>query len=230
MSGCTRAAAYSQHALAKLSPDSPVYQHIETIRRNADSCRTIIGSLLKLARPPKPDRRRVDLRQLCRDAIDSAQPIAARAGVRISSGSHTRDVPIWAHADVGMLHQAVFNLAVNAIEAAGEGDEVTIGAYETQDGEAAAQAIEVRDTGAGIASIHLEQIFQPFFTTKATGTGLGLSVAENIVKSHDGRIDVESIAGTGTIFRIVLPDTTRIDLTQHLGRQRTDTLLAEGGA
>lgn len=197
---------YSQHALAKVAADSPIHQHLETIHRSAESCKTIIGSLLKLARPPQPERRRVDLRQLCRDAIQSVQPLAARVGVRISRGSHASDVPIWAQADPGMLHQAVLNLAVNAIEAASEGDEVSISAYETQDGELAAQTIEVRDTGAGIEPSHLEHIFQPFFTTKTTGTGLGLAISDNIVKSHDGRIEVESATGTGTLFRIVLPD------------------------
>jgi signal transduction histidine kinase len=200
---------YSQHALAQLPPDSPVYQHLETIRRNADSCRTIIGGLLKLARPPRPELRRVDLRQLCREALDSVRPLGLRAGVRLSCGTHASDVPIWAQADAGMLGQAILNLAVNAIEATGEGDEVSIGAFETQDGDAAAQAIEVRDTGAGIAPGQLEQIFQPFFTIKATGTGLGLPVAENIVKSHEGRIEVESILGVGTVFRILLPERAR---------------------
>ncbi len=222
---------YSQHALAQLSPDSAVYQHIETIRRNADSCRTIIGSLLKLARPPRPELQRVDLRQLCREAVDSVRPLGLRAGVRISSGNHASDVPIWAQADAGMLHQAILNLAVNAVEAAGEGDEVSIGAFETQDGDVAAQAIEVRDTGAGIAPDQIDQIFQPFFTIKETGTGLGLPVAENIVKSHDGRIEVESAVGTGTTFRIVLPDRTRDDhRTLDPLRHRPSGFAVERGA
>lgn len=200
---------YSQHALAALPPASPVYQHLEIIRRNADGCRTIVEGLLKLARPPQPQRQPVDLRQLCRETMDSVRPLALRAGVRISGGGHHSGVPIWTQADAGMLHQAVLNLAVNAIEAAGEGDEVSIGAYETQDRDVAAQAIEVRDTGAGITPDDIDQVFQPFFTTKPAGTGLGLSVAENIVRSHDGRIEVESAVGAGTTFRIVLPDRSR---------------------
>ncbi|MCC7133851.1 MAG: PAS domain-containing protein [Gemmatimonadales bacterium] len=200
---------YSQHALAALPPDNPVYPHLEIIRRNADGCRAIVEGLLKLARPHRPERRPVDLRQLCRETMDSVRPLALRAGVRISGGGHQSRVPIWTQADAGMLHQAVLNLAVNAIEAAGEGDEVSIGAYETQDRDVAAQAIEVRDTGAGITPGDLDQLFQPFFTTKAAGTGLGLSVAENIVRSHDGRIEVESAVGAGTTFRIVLPDRSR---------------------
>ncbi|MBI4509918.1 MAG: hypothetical protein HY698_09805 [Deltaproteobacteria bacterium] len=221
---------YSQHALAKLPLGSPVYKHLETIRRNADGCRTIIGGLLKLARSPRPERRRIDLRQLCRESIDSVQPLAMRAGVRLSSGSYDSDVPIFAHADAGMLHQAVLNLAVNAIEAAKSGDEVSIGAYETQDRESAAQVIEVRDTGPGIASHQIEKIFQPFFTTKPTGTGLGLSVAENIVKSHEGRIVVESVVGAGTTFRIVLPDRSLGRPSQDQLRGRLAARMEEGGA
>lgn len=218
---------YSQHALAKLSPESPVYKHIETIHRNADGCRAIIGGLLKLARPRALERRRVDLRQLCRDAVDSVRLLATNAGVRISGGSLASDVPIWAQADAGMLQQAVLNLAVNAIEAAREGDEVTVGAYETQDGDASARAIEVRDTGPGIAADDVEHVFQPFFTTKAAGTGLGLSVAENIVRSHDGRIDVESVVGAGTTFRIVLPDQVRRRPAEDPTRRTPDPRVAE---
>lgn len=200
---------YSQHALAALPPDNPVYPHLEIIRRNADGCRSIVEGLLKLARPHRPERRPVDLRQLCRETMDSVRPLALRAGVRISGGGHHNGVPIWTQADAAMLRQAVLNLAVNAIEAAGEGDEVSIAAYDTQDRDVAAQAIEVRDTGAGITPGDLDQLFQPFFTTKPAGTGLGLSVAENIVRSHEGRIEVESTVGAGTTFRIVLPDRSR---------------------
>jgi len=224
---------YSQHALAKLPTDSPVYQHLQTIQRNAAGCRKIIGGLLKLARPPKPERRSIDLRQVCRDAIDSVQPLAARGGVHISSRTHAGDEPIWAQADAGMLHQAVLDLAMNAIEASGEGDEVSIGAYELRDEEGAAHVIEVRDTGAGIAPGHIERIRQPFFTTKATGTGLGLAVAENIIKSHDGRIEIESTVGTGTTVRIVLPDRTQSDPSldpTDPTHGRPEALVAEAGA
>lgn len=204
---------FSQHALDKLSSEDPVYQHLVMIRRNAESCREIVGSLLRLARSQQPERRRVDLRRICRDAIDSMRLLASRAGVRISSGTHAREAPIWAHADPGMLHQAVLNLAVNAIEASHEREEVSIVAYETQDGERAAGVIEVRDTGSGIAPDLLERVFQPFFTTKASGTGLGLAVAASIINSHGGRMDLESVVGTGTVIRILLPKRTEGDLS-----------------
>ena len=65
--------------------------------------------------------------------------------------------------------------------------------------------ISVEDSGEGIAPDALGQIFNPFFTTKASGTGLGLSVSYGIVREHGGRIEVESAAGTGAIFRVILP-------------------------
>ncbi|MEP7381504.1 MAG: ATP-binding protein, partial [Gemmatimonadota bacterium] len=202
---------YSQHALNNLAPDHPAYPHLQTIHRNAERCRKIIGELLSLARPRRPERRRVDLRWLCREVMDSVRLLAEKAGVRISSGRYARDAPIWIEADSGMLLQAVLNLAVNAIEATAKGNEVFVEAYEAHDRDATVCIIEVRDTGAGIAADQLEQVFQPFFTTKATGTGLGLSIAENVIQSHHGRIDVHSAVGAGTTFRLVLPRVEPID-------------------
>ena len=65
--------------------------------------------------------------------------------------------------------------------------------------------ISFRDHGKGIAKEHLEKIFDPYFTTKATGTGLGLSVTYSIVRAHNGRIELDSQVGRGTTFRIWLP-------------------------
>ena len=198
---------YSQHALAKLPAESPIRGHLETVLRNADACRKITGDLLTLARPRKPERRPVNLQRLCDEVAQSVKPLAESAGVRVSSG--TGDAPVWAPGDADQLQQAMLNLTLNAIEAAGEGDSVSIHARETYGADRAARVIEISDTGAGIAPDRIKKIFQPFFTTKATGTGLGLAVADNIVKSHGGRIDVESVPGRETTFRIVLPERQR---------------------
>ncbi|MEO8519866.1 MAG: ATP-binding protein [Acidobacteriota bacterium] len=218
---------YSQHALSKLPPDSPVYQHLQTIRRSAERCRAIVGGLLKLARQPHPERRQVDLHQVCREVVDEIRPLAAHAGVQASSGSQAGDSPAWVQADPDMLHQAVLNLAVNAIEASDGGTDITVGVCENDSGSVLAHAIEVRDTGPGIATDDIARIFQPFFTTKTTGTGLGLSVADNIVKSHGGRIEVESIMGAGTIFRIVLSEEPPSVSTHDPADRRSSVLAGE---
>lgn len=196
---------YAQHALAKLPPGSPIEKHLETIRRNAESCRKITGDLLQLARPRTPEHARVDLRVLCKDVAQSVEPVAAKYGVVVADESRANTAPLWAEGDAGQLRQAVLNLALNAIEASQEGDRVSIRAYETQDRDATARVVEVSDTGSGIDPDQLAQIFQPFFTTKPTGTGLGLAVADNIVKGHNGRMTVESAENRGTTFRILLP-------------------------
>ena len=196
---------YAQHALAKLPPGSPIEKHLETIRRNAESCRKITGDLLQLARPRTPEHALVDLRLLCKDVAQSVEPVAAKYGVVVADESRANTAPLWAEGDAGQLRQAVLNLALNAIEASQEGDRVSIRAYETQDRDATARVVEVSDTGSGIDPDQLAQIFQPFFTTKPTGTGLGLAVADNIVKGHNGRMTVESAENRGTTFRILLP-------------------------
>lgn len=196
---------YAQHALAKLAPDSPIAKHLETIRRNADSCRRITGELLELARPRTPEHALVDLRLVCRDVAQSVQPLADEAGVRIADESRPHAGPLWAAGDADQLRQAVLNLALNAVEASRQGDRVALHAYEMQDRGATVRVIEVSDTGPGIPPGDLKQIFRPFYTTKPTGTGLGLAVADNIVKAHHGRMTVDSRVQRGTAFRILLP-------------------------
>lgn len=196
---------YAQHALAKLPPGSPIQKHLETIRRNAESCRKITGDLLELARPRTPEHERVDLRLLCKDVAQSVEALAATYGVQVADESRSNAAPLWAEGDAGQLRQALLNLALNAVEASQEGDRVSIRAYETQDRDATARVVEVSDTGSGIPLDQLAQIFQPFFTTKPSGTGLGLAVADNIVKAHHGRMTVDSAENRGTTFRILLP-------------------------
>ncbi len=196
---------YSQHALKKLAPDSPVYKNLEVIKRNADSCRKITEQLLELARPREPERQRINLRSLCGEVLDSVRPLADKGGVVLEGDARAQDVPIWTQCDSEQIRQALLNLALNAVEATPRGGKVQITAYEAQDGTAAAHVVEVADDGPGIAAAHLDRVFQPFFTTKDSGTGLGLSVADNIVKSHAGRMTVRSASGGGTTFRILLP-------------------------
>jgi PAS domain S-box-containing protein len=123
------------------------------------------------------------------------------------------------NADVGMLEQVLMNLAVNARDAMAPGGRLTIavglkahaGGLESgtrvPPGDYA--CISVRDTGSGISADVLPKIFEPFFTTKeeGRGTGLGLATAKDIVRRHDGWIDVETQVGVGSVFRIYLPVT-----------------------
>jgi signal transduction histidine kinase len=196
---------YTQHAMTKVSPDDPVYGHLETIKRNADACRKITEQLLGFSRANKPQRERIDLRLLCDEIVESLRPLAQKSQVTLQQTGHVRDVPLWTVCDAGQLRQAVLNLMLNAIEAMPGGGSVAVRAYEAQSGPSVVRVVEVTDDGPGIAEEDLARIFQPFFTTKDQGTGLGLAVAENIAKSHGGHMVAESSPDRGTTFRLLLP-------------------------
>jgi signal transduction histidine kinase len=103
--------------------------------------------------------------------------------------------------DAAYMERVFYNLVLNAIQATPSGGAVTVKLR------AAARFIEVDviDRGAGIARDNLEQIFNPFFTTKSGGVGLGLAIVSKIVDEHGGKIAVESELGKGAVFRVSLP-------------------------
>jgi len=132
---------------------------------------------------------------------------------------HDGEAP-WIHADVGQVHQVVMNLVTNAVEALGEeeGEIVVRTGTMRLDAEARVRLrlpgphpdvpfsfVEIRDTGCGMSPGTLERIFEPFYTTKFRGRGLGLAALLGIVRSHEGNLWVESEPGKGSVFRVLLP-------------------------
>jgi two-component system sensor histidine kinase HydH len=108
-----------------------------------------------------------------------------------------------AHFDPDLIHQVLLNLYINALEAMPEGGHLAVEAQTSSDAEHL--LIHVSDTGSGISAEGVNQIFDPYFTTKSTGTGLGLAIVHNIVEAHGGEVRVESEPGQGTVFHILLP-------------------------
>jgi signal transduction histidine kinase len=126
---------------------------------------------------------------------------------------YARDVPP-IQADEEALYQALVNVVSNAVEAMGPGGRLTLrlgwhDGTELRAGRARLfnrrVRIEVSDTGTGIAPSDAERVFNPFFTTRDGGTGLGLALTHKIVDDHSGTIDFQSRPGAGTTFRITLP-------------------------
>ncbi len=112
-------------------------------------------------------------------------------------------------ADEGQLQQVIMNLVINASDAIGEqAGEIIVSSREIESGEFGhAVCLEVRDTGCGMSEATKARIFDPFFTTKAQGRGIGLAAVLEIVRSHHGRLLVESEPEMGTIFQVVFPAT-----------------------
>jgi signal transduction histidine kinase len=161
----------------------------------------LVRRLLDLARPERHDMELFDLNTLVEDviALTSKQLEHTHVNIRWTPGK----VPsILGNAD--QLKQVILNLVVNARDAMPNGGTLTLRTM--YDGGSAALLVE--DTGMGIAPEMIEKIFDPFYTTKPEGTGLGLSLSHQIIEGHGGQFEVSSTLGKGTQFRIILPVTT----------------------
>jgi two-component system sensor histidine kinase AtoS len=174
----------------------------------------IVEQLLELARPSRLTFAAVRLPALLERVVDLCAHELDGRGVRLSR-EYARDLPaIWA--DANALYQSLVNLVRNALDAMPSGGRLVlrVGWGGTEDivvaGSRSPSAgrrvqIEVEDSGVGIAPDAADRVFNPFFTTKETGTGLGLALTHKIIEDHGGVIDFRAAHAGGTIFRIALP-------------------------
>jgi len=156
----------------------------------------VISELLSFAKPTVLNKTTFDLNTLIEDTASAV--VGDKDSIRLSIKKHD---PLMVKADETLLRQAITNLLVNAIESMPEGGLLDI--ETSSHGEMA--LISIRDTGTGIADEIRDKVFLPFFSTKERGTGLGLALVQKIVIAHNGRVEFESTAGKGTVFKISLP-------------------------
>jgi PAS domain S-box-containing protein len=173
----------------------------------------IVERLLELARPSRLTFAAVRLPVLLERVVDLCAHELDGRGVRLTR-EYARDLPaIWADADA--LHQSLVNLVRNALDAMPSGGRLVlrVGWAGTDDivvagsrnpGAGRRVQIEVEDSGVGIAPEAADRVFNPFFSTKESGTGLGLALTHKIIEDHGGVIDFRAAPGGGTIFRIAL--------------------------
>lgn len=169
------------------------------ITSEVDRMNSLVSSFLDFARPLKLQPSDCELQSVFEDAIRDQAELAAAHEVTV----HTRDaenVPVFPF-DGKLLRVALSNLLQNAIQASRPGQTVELLARYDRDN----VTVFVSDHGQGIAREHLESIFNPFFTTKPKGVGLGLALVAKIVDEHGGRIHVWSEIGKGTRFELILP-------------------------
>ncbi|MDP2400555.1 MAG: ATP-binding protein, partial [Actinomycetota bacterium] len=155
--------------------------------------------LLDFGRPSKPTFVQTDVESVLRDVVLFTNRFAKQADVRIVE-EYTPNLPR-VLADPDQLKQVFLNLVTNAVQAMEDrGGEIRI--QTTVDGEYI--GVTVADSGPGIADENLSRVFDPFFSTRSEGTGLGLTMVHRIVDEHDGHIEVGSTSG-GTVFRVSFP-------------------------
>jgi two-component system sensor histidine kinase AtoS len=203
-------ALFTQHALAEIDPRDPLAEYLGTVKRNANLCKKIVRDLLEYARRRPPERQLVAIRSLMGDVVRTLEPHAQTSGVAIRSEFNIqRDTVIFGDPD--QLRQTLVNLGLNSIEAMPNGGLLNFRLYSLPGGPV---RIAVVDTGVGIPAEEHERIFTAFHTTKPQGTGLGLTVARDLVAAHGGTIEFESTRGQGSTFTITLPGADRAVLAE----------------
>lgn len=188
--------------LLKMSLDGnatqDVNETIQTLDKNIDASNKIVTDLLDYTRIKKSVLQNADLNDIVKEAMK---------GIEIPQGTTVRaeyaDSPVSAYVDGGQISRAIFNIVTNAVQAIKSGNgrlAVTTGSGNGQ------SWVRVEDNGCGIPEESLPKIFEPLFTTKPKGIGLGLAITRQLIEQNNGTIQVESRAGEGTTVIIRLPD------------------------
>jgi two-component system, NtrC family, sensor kinase len=178
-------------------------KYLDVIIRESYRCKGIIDSLLSFSRKSDGAVAVLDLNQMLSEVLELIRHKARNENIEIRE-SLQPDLPL-IKGDTSGLRQVFLNLTVNALQAIdspGGAIEIT-----TTDSEVGMVTATISDTGCGIQPSMLEQIWDPFFTTKEVGkgVGLGLAVTYNIIKKHGGEVCAESIPGKGSKFTVRLP-------------------------
>ncbi len=186
-----------------------VEKRAEGLARETARLRDILEDFLRFAGRLEPDIQPVNLPLLMDELAAFFEPQAAEAGVRLRIA--TPGAPVLVAADARLLKQALLNLLLNAVQIMSEARTQGLphgGAGDLLlrvEDRGASAAIHVTDTGPGMDSATLKRIFEPYFSTRRGGTGLGLPTTARIIEAHGGKITVTSELGRGTDFIIHLP-------------------------
>lgn len=174
-------------------------ENLNVIAQEIHRLDRVVQGFLKFMRPQDLRLTPVDINILLTEVARLAAPEAAQSGAEIALDL-APDLPP-ATGDAELLQQAFTNLVTNAIQAMPQGGTVTLATRELR----GAVEVRVKDEGIGIPPEDLDKIFRLYYTTKANGSGIGLSLVYRIVQMHDGQIDVDSTVGRGTTVTVALP-------------------------
>jgi signal transduction histidine kinase len=192
---------YSSNMLKKVPPGEFLHEGLEIIIQETKRCKTIIQELQEFSRSKEPKKIVGNINRVLGKVIRLLENEFRRRSIRLHQ-KLAADIPNM-FIDIGQMQQIFANLLINASEAVNSKGEISVSTRSDQSGQAV--IIEVADTGCGIPKEHLERIYEPFFSTKPRGTGLGLAVTYGFIMNHQGDIQVESEPGRGTRFTISIP-------------------------
>jgi len=174
-------------------------QYLDVAKGEINRLDYIITQFLQAIRPVPPQLKPDSLNDVVEKTLELLRPELENRGITVATKLARRLAA--APLDGMQMQQTLVNLIKNAMQAMTRGGELTLQTGENDDG----VWMSVGDTGGGIPQEQINRIFEPFYTTKKKGSGLGLMIVQRIVRAHGGRIELESHVGRGTIFRVWLP-------------------------
>jgi signal transduction histidine kinase len=186
-----------QNKLQQMDPGTR--RHVDIIGSEIHRLDRVVQILVDFTRPRDLKLEEVDLRRVLEEVVALAAPEAAQHNVAIERS--LPQYPLSVKADLDFMKQAILNVVINGIQAMSNGGQLTISARRDE----GMVLIEIRDTGGGIPKEVQEKIFELYFTTKKSGSGIGLAQTYQVMQWHYGSVDFESAEGKGTTFRLRLP-------------------------
>ena len=193
---------FAQLLMEQFPPESREHQDLKVIVQETIRCRNIVRGLLEFARQTAPRKRRVEIHCLLDEVLRIVCNQESFQNIEIAK-AYDADTPA-VMADLDQLKQVLLNIVMNASEAMSGNGKLEISTH--WDPAHSRVCIHFTDTGPGIDDEHLDKIFDPFYTTKEMGTGLGLAVSYGIIKAHRGDIEISSTPGEGTRVTVILPE------------------------
>ena len=192
--------------------DETTREYLNMINSEAKSAGDIISSLMELARSRSADRREAEVSLLIEEALekfDIAENIILKKDIPANIPAIFVEPVLIERVFYNIINNAVQAMSMPESEGRGKSGELTIkveskSASRVKEGKTRVE-VSFSDTGVGISEENMKNLFEPLFTTKATGIGLGLSICKNLVKANDGEIEVQSEEGKGTTVRVALP-------------------------
>lgn len=199
-----KAALYLQKK--KFQAGSSERENVEVVEREILRMERIVNDFIRFARPAEPEPAVLNVEDILLDLQNFFTPQLGEANIQLIMEILA---PMRIRADAAQIKQVLINLVQNAADSIGEDGKITLrarpGRKQIGDGEKPVVAIEVTDTGKGIPPEVEKRLFDPFFTTKEKGSGLGLTIAAQIVQKHGGELEYQTLVNHGATFGILLP-------------------------
>ncbi len=191
--------ASAQYIMKKIDIDENLKKHFNVILKNSEAANNIIKELLDFTSGREMRFSFVSISKIIEDIYSYVEIRCRQQNVRLEI-ELDESIPKL-HVDESRLKQAFLNFITNSLDAMASGGRIRIETHNQKN----KAVIKFSDNGTGIPPEHLDKVMEPFYTTKSEGTGLGLSISYQIIKGHDGELEVKSTHETGTTITVTLP-------------------------